>query len=204
MKKILSILTVGTLVSTSVPTTNIVLNTNFNNEYFANNKKINNDNIYSDINYKFSDSYNGVFSSYTDNSNTYKLLKWTDYANNWENFTKIYPKFNFDDQSFFKASLSNGKNNVTKLSSQTQNIKIKQEKENTNSIFQINIDTFPPLPYDLNTTTPIGNYMKVDLNIWHDNDNIYFKWFLNNSSYFGNKSYFDVKLNKIFFEKYYQ
>lgn len=203
MKKLLSILTVGTLVSTSVPTTNMVLNTNFNNQHFANNKKINNDNIYSDINYQFSDYYNGVFSHYTDNSNTYKLLKWTDYTNDWENFSKIYPKLNFGEQSFLKVSLSNGKNNVTKLSSQTQNIKMNQGEGNTNSMFKVEVNTFPALPYDLNTTTPIGNYIKADLNIWHDNDNIYFKWFLLNISYFGNKSYFDIKLNKIFFEKYY-
>ncbi len=194
MKKWLSILTVGMLSSTSLPSANMITNSSI---YKSNDYR--NDIIHSDINYSFSDWYNGVWSYHNSSSDTYKLLKWIDYTDSWDNFTKKYQTFNLDEQSILKVSLSNEKNNVAKLLNKTQNLKINQGEGNTNSIFKVKINTYPPLPYDLNTTTPIGNYIKVDLNIWHDNENIYFKWFLNEGSFAAYKSYFDIKFNKIFF-----
>ncbi|WDA54881.1 MAG: hypothetical protein PPFGHCPK_01362 (plasmid) [Spiroplasma endosymbiont of Drosophila atripex] len=198
MKKWLSILTIGMLSSTSLLSANMVINSNVYNQISYNDDK--NDIIYNDINYSFSDWYNGVWSYHNSSSDTYKLLKWIDYTDSWDNFTKKYQTFNFDEQSILKVSLSNEKNDATKLSNQTQNIKINQGAGNTNSIFKVEINTFPPIEkVNLNDGNPIGNYIKVDLNIWHDNENIYFKWFLSESSFAAYKSYFDIKLNKIFF-----
>lgn len=197
MKKWLNILTIGMVASTSLLSANMVINSNVYNQISYNDDK--NDIIMNDINYSFSDWYNGVWSYHNSSSDTYKLLKWIDYTDSWDNFTKKYKTFNFDEQSILKVSLSNEKNNIAKLSNQTQNVKINQGEGNTNSMFKVEVNTFPTLPYDLNTTTPIGNYIKVDLNIWHDNENIYFKWFLNENSFAAYKSYFDIKLNKIFF-----
>lgn len=197
MKKWLNILTVGMLASTSLSSANMVINSNIYNKISNDDK---NDIIHNDINYSFNDWYNGVWSYHNSSSDTYKLLKWNDYADSWEKFTKKYKIFNFDEQSILKVSLSNEKNNVAKLSNQTQNIKINQGEGNTNSIFKVEINTYPPIDkMNFNDGHPIGNYIKVDLNIWHNNENIYFKWFLDEGSFAAYKSYFDIKLNKIFF-----
>lgn len=175
MKKWLSILTAGMLSSASLLSANMVINSNVYNQISYNDDK--NDIIYNDINFSFSDWYNGVWSYHNSSSDTYKLLKWIDYADSWDNFTKKYQTFNFDEQSILKVSLSNEKNNIAKLSNQTQNIKINQGAGNTNSMFKVEVNTFPPIEkVNLNDGNPIGNYIKVDLNIWHDNENIYFKW----------------------------
>jgi len=86
-------------------------------------------------------------------------LKWTEYSKNWDEFLKIYPTFKFN-QSIL--SLSGGSQthseNVSESfsnSSNTNKIVNNQGSGNTNSLYH--------------------------LNIWHDNENIYFKWFFTRS-----------------------
>ncbi len=137
----------------------------------------NKNNIENNLNYDWSDSYSWWSN---DNSETYKLLKWTEYSKNWDEFLKIYPTFKFN-QSFL--SLSSGSQttseNVTESfsnNSNTNKILNNQGSGNTNSLYHLHIY----MGHD-NSQYPVDGYADLNLNIWHDNENIYFKWFFTRS-----------------------
>lgn len=142
--------------------------------------EFNNTNVENCLNYKWNDSY---FWFSSDSFNQYVLIKWSAYAKNWDLFTEIYPTFNFSDNSYLKLRLENDKSSNINFSSPnaTNNIKSNQE-----SLYNLDlIVSYGRYYYDAN----------FNLNIWHDNDNIYFKWFL---SYAGVTN-LDVNLNNVIF-----
>ncbi|WP_342218461.1 hypothetical protein [Spiroplasma endosymbiont of Amphimallon solstitiale] len=109
-----------------------------------------------------------MFGTVNDSSDTHNLLNWKKYAHNWDTFIKIFPTFVFDKDSYVNLSvMSHGSSKFTNL--KTNDILTNQGEGNTNSLYNISI------PYSA------GRYHFkeiFDLNIWHDNENIYFKWFL--------------------------
>ncbi len=60
---------------------------------------------------------------------------------------------------------------------------------NGNSIYNIKIYTID--------SAGRGNSINVSLNIWHDKDYIYFRWFLSNYANFGIDSFFHIKIFSI-------
>lgn len=154
-------------------------------------EKFDNKNIEKTINYSFNDWYSGFNSQNTVSSNMYTLLKWSDYTKDWDTFCSVFSNFYFDKNSFLTVSASYGETDAAKLVSETKNIKTYQEKENNNSIFIVNINW---------GSWYIGNQIRVDFNIWHDNDNIYFKWFLQENSHWAYNLYVDIFLKNVLFE----
>ncbi|WP_425381525.1 hypothetical protein [Spiroplasma endosymbiont of Polydrusus pterygomalis] len=136
----------------------------------------NKNNIENNLDYYWSDSYSWS----NDNSGTYKLLKWTEYSKNWDEFLKIYPTFKFNQSSL---SLSGGSQTHSEdvsesfsNNSNTNKILNNQGSGNTNSLYHLNIY----MGHD-SSQYPVDGYANLDLNIWHDNENIYFKWFFTRS-----------------------
>ncbi|WP_339039471.1 hypothetical protein [Spiroplasma endosymbiont of Andrena trimmerana] len=156
-------------------------------------------NIENSLNYKWNDSYNWFSSNYSDYSNTYTIVKWTDYASDWNTFTNKYPTFIFAANSYLKVSTGSGKEDYKSLNSQvtTTNIKTNQQKDIDNSIFQVNISTWPP--YDPNYPGGVGTAIDIYLELWHDDNNIYWKWHIMTATFLGSTSYSDIKLNNITF-----
>lgn len=139
--------------------------------------KWNKDNIENNLDYNWNDSYS--FSS-SDNCNTYNLLKWSSYSKNWDDFLKVYPIFKFN-QSYL--TLSGGaqthSESVTEsfaTNNNTNNILTNQGSGNTNSLYHLHIY----MGHDI-SEYPVDGYANLDLNLWHDNENIYFKWFFTRS-----------------------
>ncbi|WJG71462.1 hypothetical protein [Spiroplasma ixodetis] len=154
-------------------------------------EKFDNKDIEKPINYSFNDWYSGFNSQKEDSSNVYTLLKWSDYTKDWDTFCSIFSNFYFDKNSFLKVSASYGETDAAKLVSKTKNIKTYQEKENNNSIFTVNLNW---------GSWYIGNQIRVDFNIWHDNENIYFKWFLQENSHWAYNLYVNIFLKNVLFE----
>lgn len=133
-------------------------------------------------------------------SDRYKVVTWTDYAKDWNTFTSIYSTFNFDTNSYLKVATSSGKEDVKFLNSQisTTKIKVAQEKEIDNSLFQVSINTWPVYD-DPNNPGSAGTAIQIYLEIWHDDNNIYWKWNISTGTFLGSTSYSDIKLNNITF-----
>ncbi|WP_308150222.1 hypothetical protein [Spiroplasma sp. AdecLV25b] len=126
-----------------------------------------NDNVYninSSINYGWNNEYIGPsFGTNYDTSNTYTLINWSNNARDWDTFTKIYSTFNFNNNSYLKLTVPNHDSNINfESSKQTTDI---QDSNNITSLYIIYL-------------TDIGHFAEIDLRLWHDNTNIYFKWFL--------------------------
>lgn len=142
--------------------------------------QFNKTNIENCLNYKWNDNYSW-FSS--DSSNQYILIKWSAYAKNWYLFTKIYSTFNFSNNSYLKLILENDKSSNINFSSSKVTNSIKNNQESLYNLYLS--DSFGRYHYNAN----------FNLNIWHDNDNIYFKWFLN----YNGATKLDVNLNNVIF-----
>ena len=127
-------------------------------------------NLENKLNYHWSDSYSWWSN---DNSETHKLLKWSEYSKNWNEFIEHYSTFQFINQSSLKLYSELTKESSLELFSNTTNtnkILTNQGEGNTNSLFNIKV-------FIGETDGGYNNFSLLDLNIWHDNDYIYFKWF---------------------------
>ncbi|WP_425381485.1 hypothetical protein [Spiroplasma endosymbiont of Polydrusus pterygomalis] len=141
------------------------------------------------INYSFSDWYAGT-SIATDNSNAYNILKWSDYARDWNTFANMYPTFAFSN-SYFEASTSTGIKSSPTLSSNTAKIEQYKNPGNANVLFFAYINT--------KNGGSWGTEIALNLDLWHDNNNIYFQWYCFLNSSFGRNTYANIKLNNINF-----
>ncbi|WP_339041306.1 hypothetical protein [Spiroplasma endosymbiont of Apeira syringaria] len=71
--------------------------------------KWNADPVTKNLNYKYSDSYNGTSSNNGYTSDTKIIFNdWTKYANNWTDFTNIFSTITFDNNSFISAVIPGG------------------------------------------------------------------------------------------------
>lgn len=147
--------------------------------------------VNNDINYHFNDWYSGFNSQNSVISDTYALLKWTDYVKDWDTFARVFSTFHFDNKSLLQVSTSYGEINAATLVSKTKNINAYQGTDNNNILFTVSINW---------GRWYIGNHIKLEFNIWHDDNNIYFKWFLNEDSHWANNLYADIFLNNVLFE----
>ncbi|WP_342276353.1 hypothetical protein [Spiroplasma endosymbiont of Nebria brevicollis] len=141
--------------------------------------EFNKSNIENNLNYKWNYSYSWFGS---DSPNQDVLIKWSDYAKNWDLVTKIFPTFNFNNNSYLKLILLNDKRNIYFPSANATN----KVKSNQESFYNFSLsDSFGRYHYNAN----------FNLNIWHDNDNIYYKWALN----YNGKTNLNVNLNNVIF-----
>ncbi|WP_342266581.1 hypothetical protein [Spiroplasma endosymbiont of Villa modesta] len=138
------------------------------------------------INYSYSDSYSGFLSLNNYISSTYILTDWANYAHNWDNFTKIYPTFAFDKDSYCKISISTGQSATAKLNGATTDI-----TNNIHSFFSGVIDT--------KNGSGWGTHIDFSFNIWHDDHNIYWNIQVSVNNSAGRDSYFNTKINKCSF-----
>ena len=116
--------------------------------------------IFEDINYKYMNFY---YTHVSDSSDPYSLLKWTDYAKNWDDFKEDYIAFTI---SGLIISGFEGHYPIT--------------------VDTLGISLVWYLPYYLESTdtsfyfadnTQINNfYTKIFLNCWYDDTNIRFQW----------------------------
>ncbi|WP_425381882.1 hypothetical protein [Spiroplasma endosymbiont of Melieria omissa] len=156
---------------------------------YYNNWKNTNNIINDKINYSFSDWHNGT-SIATDNSNVYNILKWSNYARDWNTFSNMYPTFSFIN-SYFKVSTSTGIESSPTLSTNTAKIEQYKNPGNANVLFIAYINTKDGGGW--------GTEIALNLDLWHDNDNIYFQWYCFLNSSFGRMTYVNIALNNINF-----
>ncbi|WP_174481020.1 hypothetical protein [Spiroplasma endosymbiont of Danaus chrysippus] len=156
---------------------------------YYNNWKNTNNIINDKINYSFSDWHNGT-SIATDNSNVYNILKWSNYARDWNTFTNMYPTFSFIN-SYFKVSTSTGIESSPTLATNTAKIEQYKNPGNANVLFIAYINTKDGGGW--------GIEIALNLDLWHDNDNIYFQWYCFLNSSFGRMTYVNIALNNINF-----
>ncbi len=194
-------------IATLTLTSNSIINTVDSNMMLTNQLSINNcslslgnkSSIENKLNYKWNDSYNWFFSISNNYSDPYKIVKWTDYAKDWNTFTSIYSTFNFDSDSYLKVSTASGKEDNKCLNSQvtTTKIKVAQAKDVDNSLFEVSINTWPG--YGPNNPGGTGTAIEFYLAVWHDDNNIYWKWHISTVIFLGSTSYSNIKLNNITF-----
>lgn len=161
MKKLLTALSILAL---GITTGN--LGNSLNTSISANNNiNENNHEITNRIDYKWHDSYGPYFSIYDSQSDNNNLLNWKEYANNWEEFINKYKSFAFDKSSYFKVDTNDNSSSVD-LSIALPTVLIK-----TNPLIEEG-----RIMYDVYEWT-IVSYIEAILIIWHDDNNIYFKWY---------------------------
>lgn len=120
-------------------------------------------------------------------SSTYILTKWTTSdIYDWDSFTKVYPTFGFDKDSYCKISISTGQSASATLSGATTKI--------TNGI-----NSFSSGVIDTKGGTGWGTHIAFSLNIWHDDHNVYWNVQVSVNNSAGRNSYFNVKINKCSF-----
>lgn len=88
-------------IATTMGNLNNINNTSLTKQY---DNKFNN-NLINQINFTFSDQSND--NNYFKTTSTFSILKnWNNYANSWEEFIKLYPTFNFDQNSLTSVNMS--------------------------------------------------------------------------------------------------
>lgn len=102
----------------------------------------------------------------------------------------MYPTFSFIN-SYFKVSTSTRIESSPTLSTNTS--KIEQYKNLVMLMF------FLLLILILKMGGGWGTEIALNLDIWHDNDNIYFQWYCFLNSSFGRMTYVNIALNNINF-----
>lgn len=146
--------------------------------YYWNNKS----NAVGNISYHYNQSFS---SDYSTTSQTFTLLNWKHYANNWKDFTSLYPNFMANPDSsgwtsamFLTIGYQGGMNPQQQVrdnfSSNTNKI-TSQEKD---LVFNLHIKGYE-----------CGVEGDANLYIWGDNTNLYYKWSLSltaNSGYWVN------------------
>ncbi|WP_308150095.1 hypothetical protein [Spiroplasma sp. AdecLV25b] len=93
-------------------------------------------------------------------SSSYLLFNWQPYAKNWNEFVILYPQFNLSLSSLFIQSDDGHQNDLQQLSANTDKILT----NDNNSVFEAKVSNGS----DKSAT--------LDLYIWHDSENILFKW----------------------------
>ncbi|WP_338978748.1 hypothetical protein [Spiroplasma endosymbiont of Panzeria rudis] len=103
----------------------------------------------------------------------------------------MYPTFCFIN-SYFKVSTSTGIESSPTLSTNTAKIEQYKNPGNANVLFIAYINTKDGGGW--------GTEIALNLDLWHDNDNIYFQWYCFLNSSFGRMTYVNIALNNINFD----
>ncbi|WP_342273967.1 hypothetical protein [Spiroplasma endosymbiont of Phycita roborella] len=122
--------------------------------------KWNADPVTKNLNYKYSDSYNGTSSNNGYTSDTKIIFNdWTKYANNWTDFTNIFSTITFDNNSFISAVTPGGTDKKSNMSVATKNI-----TETITIQFKV---------YSHDSVFLYWATLAIWINIWHDDHNVY-------------------------------
>lgn len=137
--------------------------------------------IKNNLNYSFNDTY---YTALRDSSYQYTVLKWKDYTSSWEDFTSKYPTFDFiNDSKILISNLNTEKNELQKFDKPINtNLILENSSGDNNQVVVVNCDA--------------GN---VDLNIWHNDENIYFCWYFARDMY--THAEVTINLNQVEFYK---
>lgn len=133
--------------------------------------------------YSFHKIFNGTGSTDNNTSGVFNLINWSRYYNNWDNFTKAYPKILFTNNSQIKIGYPDGDKNISNLTINTQQINNTTPEYKKITIGDENVPMYDELisnTYNFYLENSYSNFLAsaniwLHVCFWRDNQNIYYE-----------------------------